>query len=88
MKNEYIYIPFSNSNENYIEEIANLSNNLFPVKTDLSSDKKSLQIEADNQNLVSVIVNPVYAIITKVIESDLANEIFETLTARTKKFCN
>lgn len=88
MKNEYIYIPFNNSNENYIEEMTNLSNNLFHVSTDISSDKKSLQIEYGNQNLVSISVNPVYAIITKVIESDLANEIFDMLKVNTKKFCN
>ncbi|GAA3969704.1 hypothetical protein GCM10022246_22940 [Pedobacter ginsengiterrae] len=88
MKSEFIYIPFNNSNENYIEEMANLSSNLFHVSTDVSSDKKSLQIESENQNLVSVMVNPVYAIITKVIESDLANEIYEMITANTKKFCN
>ncbi|MFC3562408.1 hypothetical protein [Pedobacter jamesrossensis] len=88
MKSEYIYIPFNNSNENYIEEMANLSSKLFHVSADVSSDKKCLQIESENQNLVSVIVNPVYAIITKIIESDLANEVFETLKVNTKRFCN
>lgn len=88
MKQEYIYIPFNKTSKNYIEEMQKLSNNLFKVHTDLSLDKKSLIIEDDNQNLVSVIVNPVYAIITKIIESDLANEIYDTITSKTKKFCN
>ena len=63
-----------------------VSMNLFHVHTTLNAGKKTLIIDSENQDLVSIIINPVYAILTKISESDLAKEIYDTLTLKTKLF--
>ncbi|MCZ4224413.1 hypothetical protein [Pedobacter rhodius] len=85
---EYIYIPFNKVNKDYLKEIQTLSTIQFKVDTIFDMDKKSLRIEAENQSLVSVFVNPVYAIIEMVTESALAKEIYDLITSQTKKICN
>lgn len=85
---EYIYIPFNKANKDYLKEIQALSTIRFNVDTIFGTDKKSLRIEAENQSLVSVFVNPVYAIIEMVTESALAKEIYDLVTLQTKKICN
>ncbi|RZK57320.1 MAG: hypothetical protein EOO87_03260 [Pedobacter sp.] len=85
---EYIYIPFNKANENYLAEIEKISKEEFAVSVAHSADHKSLFIESENHNLVSIITNPVYAIVTKLEESDLAREIYEAITLQTKKICN
>ncbi|WP_231460249.1 MULTISPECIES: hypothetical protein [unclassified Pedobacter] len=85
---EYIYIPFNKSVNNYLHEMELISTGLFHVKTVLSKDNKTLSIEREDENLVSIIVNPVYAIITKLAESDIAKEIYETIKQNTKRVCN
>ncbi|GGI29105.1 hypothetical protein [Pedobacter mendelii] len=84
---EYIYIPFNKTALNYLNAMEVISVNMFDVETHLSSDHKSLKIKSDNLNLVSIIINPVYAIITKMTENDLAKEIYDALTIKTKSFC-
>lgn len=85
---DFIYIPFNKVVKNLLSEMENLSINLFKVNTAWSTDHKTLNIDSNNLALVSVAVNPVYVIITKNCENPLATEIYNTLTLRTKAFCN
>lgn len=85
---EYIYIPFNKSVNNYLHEMELISTDLFHVRTVFSADKKTLNIETENENLVSIIINPVYAIITKLAESEIAKEIYDVITKSTKRVCN
>ncbi|RNL52144.1 hypothetical protein [Pedobacter jejuensis] len=84
---EYIYIPFNKTADNYLNTIEILSANMFNVNTKISSDHKSLKIEANSLNLVSIMINPVYAIITKLTENDLAKEVYDAITIKTKSLC-
>jgi len=88
MKQDYIYVPFNKSVKNYIEEAESFSKNLFSVNIDVSSDKKSLSINGEEDNLVSIMINPVYIIIKRISNSDLAGEIYNAITLNAKKFCN
>ena len=85
---EYIYIPFNKSVHNYLREMELISTELFHVRTVFSADKKTLSIETENENLVSIIINPVYAIITKLAETDVAKEIYDVITKNTKRVCS
>ncbi|KQR72168.1 hypothetical protein [Pedobacter sp. Leaf176] len=85
---EYIYIPFNKVNKNYLEEIQAISAVQFKVDAVFGADKKSLRIDLENQNLVSVFINPVYAIVKLSTESELAKEIYNLVTLQTKKICN
>ena len=85
---DFIYIPFNKSVKNLLSEMESLSINLFEVNTALSTDQKTLNIDANNLALVSVAINPVYVIITKNCENQLATEIYNTLTLKTKAICN
>jgi len=85
---EYIYIPFNKVNKNYLKEIQTISAVQFKVDAIFGADEKSLMIEAENKSLVSVFVNPVYAIVKLGTESELAKEIYNLITSQTKKICN
>lgn len=85
---EYIYIPFNKINKDYLKEIQAISAVQFKVDTIFGADEKSLRIEAENQSLVSVFVNPVYAIVKLSTESELAKQIYNLITLQTKKICS
>lgn len=85
---EFIYIPFTGSTGNYLQEMEAVSLGLFHVHTKMNTGMRTLVIDCENQDLVSIIINPVYAILTKISENDLAKEIYDTLTLRTKLFAS
>lgn len=65
-----------------------VSLSLFHVHTKLNPGKRTLVIDCENQDLISIIINPVHAILTKISESDLAKKIYDTLTLKTKLFAS
>jgi len=85
---DFIYIPFNKAVKNILSEMESLSTNLFGVNTNWSTDHRTLTIDSNDMELVSVAVNPVYVIIRKNSENQLATELYNTLMLKTKASCN
>lgn len=88
MSKEYIYIPFNKINKNYLEEIQKISAAEFGVQVIADEKQHSLLLTAEAHQLVSISTNPVYAVVTKLEETELANSVYELVTLQSKKICN
>ncbi|RYF25614.1 MAG: hypothetical protein EOO42_03380 [Flavobacteriales bacterium] len=88
MSKEYIYIPFNKTNKNYLEEIQRISAEKFGVQVVEDKNQHSLLLTAEAHELVSISTNPVYAVVTKLEETELANSVYELVTLQSKKICN
>lgn len=71
-----------------MEEIQKISAEKFGIQVVADENQHSLLLTAETHQLVSISTNPVYAVVTKLEETELANSVYELVTLQSKRICN